>query len=173
MTQGLNGVTLVLGGARSGKSRFAEKLVEESGLDPVYVATGQALDVEMKARIVSHQARRGENWRTIEAPLDLSAALVSVSTEQKAVLVDCLTLWVSNLMLAKADIEPECEKLISVLGRLPAPFVLVSNEVGMSVVPENKLARKFRDHAGDLNQKVAAVASRVYLVAAGLPVELK
>lgn len=173
MTRGPSGITLVLGGVRSGKSRFAEKLVEESGLDAVYIATGQAFDSEMKARIDRHQARRGENWQTIEAPLDLTAALKSIAPRNCSVLIDCLTLWVSNLMMKEMDIGDETRRLSAVLAEVKSPVVIVTNEVGMGIVPDNKLAREFRDHAGDLNQEIAAMASQVYLVAAGLPLKLK
>ncbi|MEM7464327.1 MAG: bifunctional adenosylcobinamide kinase/adenosylcobinamide-phosphate guanylyltransferase [Pseudomonadota bacterium] len=173
MGKKLPGVTLVLGGARSGKSSFAENLVEESGLKPVYVATAQAFDSEMKDRIERHRARRGDQWETVEAPIELPEMLKLQSTGEKAILVDCLTLWLSNLMIKEMDIEAEVTRLIEVLSKPTAPVVLVSNEVGMSIVPENKMAREFRDHAGVLNQEIAGVASQVFLVAAGLPMKLK
>lgn len=166
-------VTLILGGARSGKSRFAESLVEASGFEPVYLATAQAFDCEMKERIAIHRARRGPTWHTIEEPLDLAGALDRTSAEGKAVLVDCLTLWVSNLMLAEADFATEQSKLLAVLAGLAGPVFLVSNEVGFGIVPENETARRFRDLAGDLNQKIAAQASTVHLVVAGLPITVK
>ena len=173
MGKKLPGVTLVLGGARSGKSRFAENLVEESGLKPVYVATAQAFDAEMKDRIERHRARRGDQWETVEAPIDLPEVLKLHTTGEKAILVDCLTLWLSNLMINEMDLEAGVTRLIEVLGGLKGPVVLVSNEVGMSIVPENKMARQFRDHAGELNQKIASIASQVFLIAAGLPMKLK
>ncbi len=173
MGKKLPGVTLVLGGARSGKSRFAENLVETSGLKPVYVATAQAFDAEMKDRIERHRARRGNDWETVEAPIDLPDALRACSSGDRVVLVDCLTLWLSNLMMKVADLDAEGTRLVEVLSDLAGPVVLVSNEVGMSIVPENRMAREFRDHAGELNQNVAAVASDVFLIAAGLPMKLK
>ena len=168
------GITLVLGGARSGKSAFAERLVEASGLKPVYLATGRAFDGEMETRIAEHRSRRGDLWRTVEAPLDLGAAIAAEAKADSAVLVDCLTLWLTNLMLAERDIADECQRLVEGL-RLHegGPLVLVSNEVGLGIVPDNAMARAFRDHAGRLHQDIAAVAHQVVLVAAGLPLTLK
>ena len=168
------GITLVLGGARSGKSAFAERFVEASGLKPVYLATGRAFDGEMEMRIAEHRSRRGDLWRTVEAPLDLGAAIAAEAKADSAVLVDCLTLWLTNLMLAEGDIADECQRLVEGL-RLHegGPLVLVSNEVGLGIVPDNAMARAFRDHAGRLHQDIAAVAHRVVFVAAGLPLTLK
>ncbi|WP_020185011.1 bifunctional adenosylcobinamide kinase/adenosylcobinamide-phosphate guanylyltransferase [Methylopila sp. 73B] len=167
-------VTLVLGGARSGKSRFAEGLVTATGLDLVYVATAQAFDDEMRERIARHRAdRAGEGWRTVEAPLALAGVVAAESAPGTALLVDCLTLWLTNVMLADLDVEREVDGLLVALGAAQAPVVLVSNEVGYGIVPENALARAFRDHQGRLNQLVAAIADRVTLVAAGLPLNLK
>jgi adenosylcobinamide kinase/adenosylcobinamide-phosphate guanylyltransferase len=165
--------TLVLGGARSGKSRFAENLIEASGLDPVYLATAQVFDTEMDARIALHRERRGPNWRTVEEPLALVEALARNCTPRTAVLVDCLTLWVTNLMMAERDIEAECQTLLAALENAGGPVVLVSNEVGLGIVPDNAMARAFRDHAGRLNQQIAALANTVIFVVAGLPLTLK
>ncbi|WP_062236136.1 bifunctional adenosylcobinamide kinase/adenosylcobinamide-phosphate guanylyltransferase [Aureimonas sp. N4] len=167
-------VHFILGGARSGKSRLAEGLVLATGFAPVYIATGQAFDAEMEARIAEHQARRPSPWVTVDAPLDLAEAIAREAGEGRALLVDCLTLWLTNLMMAEADIEAEARRLCDVL-RQPQPgFVaLVSNEVGLSIVPENALARRFRDEAGRLHQQIAALASKVTFVAAGLPLQLK
>ena len=174
MSHQLNsGVSLVLGGARSGKSRFAEKLIEASGRDPVYIATAQAHDDEMSSRIATHRERRGGNWRTVEAPLDLAGALVAEDGEGRALLVDCLTLWLTNLIMAEVDIGAEMNKLIKALSDISAPVVFVSNEVGLGIVPENEMARAFRDHAGRLNQEIAALANTVWFIAAGLPMALK
>lgn len=174
MTRRLSpGVTLVLGGARSGKSRFAEALVASSGREPVYVATATAIDAEMVARIARHRQRRGAGWRTVEAPVDLAGALAREDGAGRAVLVDCLSLWVSNLMMEEADIAQAGERLAATLSAMRAPVVLVANEVGLGIVPDNALARSFRDHAGTLNQAVAGLARTVYLVAAGLPLALK
>ena len=165
--------TLVLGGARSGKSRLAEQLVEASGRNPVYVATATAGDGEMANRIAQHRERRGDRWRTVEEPVDLCGALQDAAAPQNAVLVDCLTLWLTNLMLGEADIAGETDRLVRLLPALTGPVVLVSNEVGLGIVPENAMARAFRDHAGRLHQAVAGEAEQVLFVAAGLPLTLK
>jgi len=167
--------TLVLGGARSGKSRYAESLI--AALPPpwqppwAYLATAQAGDAEMAARIAAHRARRGPQWRTVEAPRDLAAALNSCQT--MPVLVDCLTLWLSNLMLADADIDAAIAHLETTVAAASAPVVLVANEVGSGIVPDNPLGRRFRDLQGLLNQRMAARADRVVLVVAGLPLAIK
>ncbi|SEQ12087.1 adenosylcobinamide kinase /adenosylcobinamide-phosphate guanylyltransferase [Faunimonas pinastri] len=163
---------LVLGGARSGKSRFAERLVEKSGLSRVYLATATAGDDEMAERIAHHRARRA-GWRTIEEPLALEDTLSREAGEGRAILVDCLTLWLSNLMFAEADVVARTESLCVTLGTVPGLVVLVSNEVGMGLVPDNALGRRFRDAQGRLNQAVAAAATDVAFVAAGLPLTLK
>jgi adenosyl cobinamide kinase/adenosyl cobinamide phosphate guanylyltransferase len=168
-------ITLVLGGARSGKSRYAESLI--AALPPPwqppwsYLATAEAGDTEMAARIATHRARRGPQWQTIEAPRDLAAALKSRQT--MPVLVDCLTLWLSNLMLADADIDAEIARLEAALADTGAPVVLVANEVGSGIVPDNPLGRRFRDLQGVLNQRMAARADRVVFVVAGLPLAIK
>lgn len=165
-------VTLILGGARSGKSAYAEGLVEDSGLGPLYLATATSGDDEMSERIQAHRKRRGNAWTTIEEPLDLADALMRHSDSEKAILVDCLTLWLSNLMTLSRDIDAETERLVSVLPDLSSPIVFVTNEVGLGVVPANDLARTFRDHAGRLHQSVARAADRVVLMVAGLPMSL-
>ena len=166
-------VTLVLGGARSGKSRYAEQLVEDSGCSGIYCATAEAGDPEMAARIAAHQARRGPFWRTVEAPLALAPAVIAEAAPGRPVLVDCLTLWLSNLMMADRYPDRETGELCRTLRDAAGPVVLVANEVGMGLVPETPLGRKFRDVAGWLNQEVAALADRVVFVAAGLPLVLK
>lgn len=169
-----DGVTFLLGGARSGKSALAERLAEESGLAPVYLATGRAFDAEMEARIGAHRARRGNGWRTVEVPLDLVAAIGREAGPERVILIDCLTLWLTNLMMEGRGVEAECQALADCLAAgLPGPVILVSNEVGLGIVPENEMARDFRDHAGRLHQAVAAVAAKVIFVAAGLPMTLK
>jgi adenosylcobinamide kinase/adenosylcobinamide-phosphate guanylyltransferase len=171
--QPLPRLTLVLGGVRSGKSRHAERLVLASGLAPVYLATAEALDDEMAARIAAHRARRGPEWRAIEVPLDLAAALSRAADAGSAVLVDCLTLWLSNLLVHERPVEAEIARLIEVLPGLAGPVVLVSNEVGQGVVPIAALARAFVDHAGALHQRLAARADAVLLMTAGLAQRLK
>ncbi len=164
-------LTLVLGGARSGKSRYAESLIATLPPPWLYVATAQAGDEEMTARISAHRKRRGPDWRTIEAPRHLVAALQEAGTTP--VLVDCLTLWLTNLVLADIDIETETAHLDRALAAAGAPVVLVANEVGSGIVPGHPLGRKFRDLQGVLNQRVAARADRVVLMVAGLPLALK
>lgn len=166
-------VTLVLGGARSGKSRHAEAMVESQPGPCVYLATAQAGDREMAARIAAHRARRGGRWSTIEEPLDVIAALSGACGPDRVVLVDCLTLWLSNLLGAERDVGTECGRLLATLPELAGPVVFVSNEVGQGVVPDNVLARAFVDHAGRLHQDLAAAAQRVVFLTAGLPRELK
>jgi len=164
-------IALVLGGARSGKSRYAEILVESGG-GGTYLATGEPLDAEMAERIRRHRARRGEIWTTLEEPLDIARAL-SAAAGGRPLLVDCLTLWLSNLIAAGRDVERETAALIDALAQREGPTVFVANEVGLGIVPENALARIFRDHAGRLNQRIAARADRVVFMAAGLPLTLK
>ena len=166
-------ITLVLGGARSGKSSYAEALIESAADAALYIATAEARDEEMTARIAAHRARRGPRWTTIEEPLALAPQLLAEARRERPILVDCLTLWLSNLLLAGRNIAAETEALAAVLPRLSGAVVLIANEVGFGIVPENALARTFRDAAGRLNQRVAAVAERVVLVAAGLPLVLK
>lgn len=162
-------LTFVIGGARSGKSRLAEQIVTAEAEPWTYVATAEVRDDEMRQRIAAHQARRADGWRTIEAPFDIVGALHG----DAPALVDCLTLWLTNLMLAERDVGAETEKLIRTLSDRGAPTVVVANEVGLGIVPDNALARGFRDEAGRLNQRIAAVAGRVLFVAAGLPMTLK
>jgi adenosylcobinamide kinase / adenosylcobinamide-phosphate guanylyltransferase len=165
--------TLVLGGARSGKSAFAEKLVADSGLAKVYLATATPGDDEMRLRIAQHRTQRGEGWTTVEEPLALVDALTREVTHGRAVLVDCLTLWLSNLMLAGRDPEIEARRLTRFLGVAKYPVVLVSNEVGLGLVPDTPLGRRFRDAQGRLNQIVAVLVPNVVFIAAGLPLWLK
>jgi len=166
-------LTLVLGGARSGKSRHAEGLVTATPPPWIYVATAQAFDDEMTARIAQHRSRRPTGWRTIEAPLDLAGAIAEHANSGQAVLIDCLTLWLSNIMLDGRDVEVACDALVDALATATGPIVVVSNEVGLGIVPDNTLARRFRDAQGHLNQQVAASADRVVLMTAGLPLTLK
>jgi len=165
--------TLVLGGARSGKSRFAEQLAADSGLVRHYIATGQAWDEEMRARIAQHQADRGANFVTHEEPLDLVGSLRAIDASGICILVDCLTLWVTNLMLAERDMAADFSALCRHIDVSQAKTIFVSNEVGLGIVPDNRMAREFRDHAGRLHQMVAACAGDVYFIAAGLPLKMK
>jgi adenosylcobinamide kinase/adenosylcobinamide-phosphate guanylyltransferase len=168
----LHRLTLVLGGARSGKSAFAEGLVTALPAPWSYIATAQALDDEMRRRIAAHRARRGANWLTIEAPQQLPDALRGAPGE-RPLLVDCLTLWLSNRLLAGADLRADRDALLTALAQRSAPTVMVSSEVGLSIVPDNALARAFRDAAGELHQAAAKAADRVYLVVAGCPLVAK
>lgn len=166
-------LTLVLGGARSGKSRYAERLVETAASAGTYCATAEPGDAEMAARIAAHRARRGPFWRTVEAPRALARAIDGEARPECPLLVDCLTLWLSNLMLEEARLDEEVATLRAALRDARGPVVLVANEVGLGLVPETPLGRRFRDHAGWLNQEIAALADRVVFVAAGLPLVLK
>ena len=165
--------TFIIGGARSGKSVFAESLVLKSGHKPIYLATGRASDDEMAQRIEEHQSRRGEDWHTVEEPLALVDALTQASIEKRIILVDCLTLWITNLMMAEADVAREADALVGYLAEAPVPIVIVSNEVGQGVVPENKMARAFVDLSGLVHQRVAAACKHVYFVTSGIPQKLK
>ena len=165
-------LTLVLGGARSGKSRYAESLITARAPPWIYLATGQAGDDEMAQRIAAHRARRNVGWQTIEVPHDLAGAL-DAAAAQVPLLVDCVTLWLTNRMLADADVDAEVARLEDALARRTGVAVLVSNEVGYGIVPENALARRFRDAQGWLNQRLAARADRVVLIVAGLPLVVK
>ncbi|MFB9150990.1 bifunctional adenosylcobinamide kinase/adenosylcobinamide-phosphate guanylyltransferase [Roseovarius ramblicola] len=165
-------LSLVLGGASSGKSVFAEGLVASAGGARVYLATAEAHDAEMRARLDRHRARRGPEWRTIEAPRDLSPALGQAQAGE-VVLLDCATMWLSNHLLAESDLAAAEAALMGALAACTAPVVVVSNEVGLSVVPDNALARRFQAAQGALNQRLAARAGLVVNVIAGLPQVLK
>ena len=167
-----NKLTFIIGGARSGKSAHAETLVTASPSPWAYIATAQAYDDEMRERIAQHRTRRGEGWVTIDAPLDLAGAVDALPAHQP-VLIDCLTIWLTNHMLAEHDLDTECQRLADLLSRPRGPWFVVSNEVGQGIVPDNALARRFRDAAGRLNQQIAAVADKVLLMVAGLPLKVK
>lgn len=173
MVKSLPRLTLVLGGARSGKSRFAEGLITFQPSPWIYVATGEARDAEMADRIRHHVAWRGPGWLTREVPFALADAVRAQASDPRPMLIDCLTLWLSNVMLAEKDVEAERAQLIDALDAAAGPIVVVSNEVGLGIVPDNALARAFRDEQGRLNAAVAAVADTVVLMAAGLPLTLK
>jgi adenosylcobinamide kinase/adenosylcobinamide-phosphate guanylyltransferase len=168
-------LTLVLGGARSGKSAEAERLIAEAACErrtrPLYIATAEARDVEMVQRIGLHRMRRGAAWDTLEEPRDLAGALAANAA--RVILVDCLTLWLSNVMLAGGDIATERARLIEQLQAMRGPVAVIANEVGLGIVPDNALARAFRDEAGLLNQAVAVIAGKVVFMAAGLPLVMK
>ncbi|HZB91223.1 MAG TPA: bifunctional adenosylcobinamide kinase/adenosylcobinamide-phosphate guanylyltransferase [Stellaceae bacterium] len=166
-------VSLVLGGARSGKSRYAEALVARAAPRALYLATAEAGDEEMAERIRQHRARRGALWETLEEPLALGASLRREARADRPILVDCLTLWLANLLAAGRAVDGEIAALLEALPDLAGPVVFVANEVGLGIVPENALARRFRDDAGRLNQQLAACAERVVFIAAGLPLVLK
>jgi adenosylcobinamide kinase/adenosylcobinamide-phosphate guanylyltransferase len=169
-------VALILGGARSGKSGLAQRLAESRGAPLLYLATGAPGDEEMAARIARHQRERGPAWETREAPLALPEAIAAAQGRFRAVLVDCLTLWLTNLIMQEAgeqDLEAAFDRLLAAAAQAASPLLLVSNEVGWGIVPDNALARRFRDLAGRLNQRLAAQADLVVLVAAGLPLILK
>jgi adenosylcobinamide kinase / adenosylcobinamide-phosphate guanylyltransferase len=166
------GIILITGGARSGKSTRAEARAREFAGRPVYIATAEALDSEMRERIAKHRARRGNEWLEQETPLELVKA-IGETDGGGARLVDCLTLWLTNLMLADRDWEKEAAALVETLARQKSPVVLVTNEVGLGIVPDNALARRFRDAAGILNQMIARAADEVEFVVAGLPMRVK
>ena len=174
-------IIFITGGARSGKSRFAEQLALGFGAPLAYLATGQALDEEMAERIGKHQQRRGDCWKTIEEPLHLAQALACCDSAYQAVLVDCLTLWLSNLLFLYEELGEDVEeriledvhRLAVTLRGMSPPIILVSNEVGQGIVPENRLARQFRDLAGQANQLLAAAADEVHVVISGIPLRLK
>jgi adenosylcobinamide kinase/adenosylcobinamide-phosphate guanylyltransferase len=170
------GLRLIIGGARSGKSAYAQRLAEAEarrrGGAPVMIATAEALDEEMGERIARHRAERGPAWRTLETPLAVAEAIAQVAAEDCGV-IDCLTLWLNNLMFAERDLEAATEEMLAAAGRAAGEIILVTNEVGMSIVPENALARRFRDEAGRLNRRAAERADQVTVMFAGIPLALK
>lgn len=168
----MRSLTFLLGGARSGKSAHAEALVRQHPAPWAYIATAQAFDDEMRARISEHRARREEGWQTLDAPLDLVEAIDTVP-DGRPLLLDCLTLWLTNVILAERDVELECRRLAEVLAAPRGPWFVVTNEVGLGIVPDNALARRFRDAAGRLHQMVAAQANGVFFMVAGLPMKVK
>ena len=180
MSLGISGIisplppaTLVLGGARSGKSRFAEGLLDLHPGRRTYLATAEVLDAEMAERVRQHRQRRDADCRTVEEPLEIAAAIVAETAKGAAVLVDCLTLWLGNLLGKGRDVDAEIERLLAAIGQFGGPVIFVSNEVGLGIVPDNAPARAFRDHAGRLHQALAAKVESVVFVAAGLPLRLK
>ncbi|MBS9720598.1 bifunctional adenosylcobinamide kinase/adenosylcobinamide-phosphate guanylyltransferase [Tianweitania sp. BSSL-BM11] len=167
-----NRLTFLLGGARSGKSLHAERLITALPAPWTYIATAQAFDDEMRERVAHHRDRRAQGWQTLNAPLDLAGTLRALPAGAP-VLLDCLTLWLTNVMLADHDVEAAVTELCGVLARPTGRWYAVSNEVGLSIVPENALARRFRDEQGRLNQKIAALADEVLFMVAGLPMKVK
>jgi adenosylcobinamide kinase/adenosylcobinamide-phosphate guanylyltransferase len=164
---------LVLGGARSGKSAYAQRLAEAYGPERLYLATAEPGDEEMAARIARHQADRGPGWTTLEEPLEVARTLAAEARPARVIVVDCLTLWLSNLMLAGRDLPSAVASLADAIGALAGPAILVSNEVGMGLAPDNKLGREFRDWQGRANREIGAACDAVIFVAAGLPLQLK
>jgi adenosylcobinamide kinase/adenosylcobinamide-phosphate guanylyltransferase len=168
------GHVLVLGGARSGKTGFAERLAMRAGQRPAYLATAEALDEEMRERVRSHRQQRGTSFATIEAPLELSQALLDAAETHDAILVDCLTLWITNMIVANANVAEAVDELAATLGALKSSrVILVSNEVGLGIVPDNAMARMFRDLAGSAHQRLAEICDDAYFIVAGLPIVLK
>lgn len=168
----MKNLTLILGGASSGKSAYAEQLVLNAGQNPVYFATAPMGDSEMSDKILRHRARRGDEWSLVEAPLDLVTPLCTCTSRQ-IILLDCLTLWLSNLMADGHNIEAETTRLLKTIETSPAEIVVVSNELGLGLVPSTPLGRRFRDAQGQINQRFAEAAACVTFVAAGLPLSLK
>jgi adenosylcobinamide kinase/adenosylcobinamide-phosphate guanylyltransferase len=172
----MSGIIFITGGARSGKSRLAESIAEGFGAPLCYIATGQAKDTEMAERIASHRARRGDTWQTVEEPLELARTISCRDGHCKAMLVDCITLWITNLLLLHNDPDPvlrEVRALVELFPDLRTSLILVSNEVGMGIVPENALARTFRDLAGKVNEILAAAADEAHVMFSGIPLRLK
>jgi len=169
----MNELVFLVGGARSGKSRLALERAQALPGELVYIATAEALDAEMSERIARHRAERGPRWRTVEAPLDLPEAITRESNSTGALVVDCLTLWLSNLILRERHVEAATGELLRAVSRRRSTVVVIANEVGLGIVPENALARRFRDEAGRLHQAVARAADEVTLVCAGLGLRMK
>ncbi|MFH1692351.1 MAG: bifunctional adenosylcobinamide kinase/adenosylcobinamide-phosphate guanylyltransferase [Candidatus Omnitrophota bacterium] len=172
----MNKITFILGGSRSGKSRLAVKLAKQKNQKVAFIATCQPLDEEMRQRIKAHQKNRPKNWKTFEEPINIAAQIHKIGDTFDVILIDCLTLWISNLLLMKfheAKIKNEIKKILSALRKTRANSIIVSNEVGLSIVPTNKLARDFRDIAGTINQIVAQKADYVTFMMAGIPMEIK
>jgi len=166
---------LILGGARSGKSRLAEKIALESGLNVIYIATAQPLDEEMQERILHHQESRPREWQVIEEPIYLSEKLQEIDAQNQLILIDCLTLWMSNLLLQDAsELQmSQCQKLLTILPNLKSEIILVSNETGLGVVPMGNISRKFIDESGRLHQQIGQIAQKVVFCVAGFPIILK
>lgn len=166
-------ITFIIGGARSGKSRFALQKASLQSIRKMYIATAQPLDDEMRERIERHRQERSDEWMVSEEPVNVASLIKDSHNKYDIILIDCLTLWLSNLIQTGLDIEPEIESLIKALGDCQSSLFIVSNEVGFGIVPDNALSRRFRDMSGLLNQRVAEIADEVYLVTAGIPLKIK
>ena len=166
-------IQFVLGGARSGKSAHAESLAEAAGSNPIYIATAEIFDQEMEARIELHRERRGSHWQLIEAPLDLPKALVKADNPDSVILIDCLTVWITNVLVHERDTDTACRAMLDSLAICSGHVILVASETGLGIIPENKLSRQFRDANGRLNQAVAAAANEVFFLAAGIALRIK
>ena len=166
-------IQFVLGGARSGKSAHAESLAEVAGSNPIYIATAETFDREMESRIELHRERRGPHWQLVEAPLDLPEALAKADNPDSVILIDCLSVWVTNVLVHERDTDAACRTLVDCLANCSGHVILVTSETGLGIIPENKLSRQFRDANGRLNQAVAAIANEVFFVAAGIALRIK
>ena len=166
-------IQFVLGGARSGKSAHAEGLAETAGSNPIYIATAEIFDQEMESRIELHRERRGPHWQLVEAPLDLPEALAKADNPDSVILIDCLSVWITNVLVHERDTDAACRALVDCLANCSGHVILVASETGLGIIPENKLSRQFRDANGRLNQAVAAVANEVFFVAAGIALRIK
>lgn len=166
-------ITLITGGAKSGKTSHALSLAEAAGKRRLYLATAQGLDDEMRERIARHKDERAQGWDTIEEPLEISLVLSELDSKYDSVLLDCMTLWITNLMCASEDIGAKVSALLGALAEVKAEVIVVTNEVGLGIVPSNKMAREFRDHAGAANKAVAALADKVIMTVSGIPVQIK
>ena len=166
-------IKFVLGGARSGKSAHAEGLAESVGNAPIYIATAEIFDSEMESRIALHRERRGPHWQLVEAPVDLPQAITAADTQDSVILVDCLSVWITNILVHDQDTDAATERLVETLSSCSGTVILVASETGLGIVPENKLSRRFRDANGRLNQAIAALADEVFFVAAGIALRIK
>ena len=166
-------IQFVLGGARSGKSAHAEGLAEAASDRPVYIATAEIFDSEMQSRIALHQERRGPHWQLVEAPIDLPKAIGAADSADSVILIDCLSVWITNILVHEMDTDDAGDRLVAALSSCKGTVILVASETGLGIVPENRLSRRFRDANGRLNQAVAALADEVFFVAAGIALRLK
>lgn len=166
-------IKFVLGGARSGKSAYAEDLAESAGNTPIYIATAEIFDSEMESRVALHRERRGPHWQLVEAPVNLPQAIIASDNKDSVILIDCLSVWITNILVHEQDTDAATDDLIRALSACHATVILVASETGLGIVPENKLSRRFRDANGRLNQAVAALADDVFFVTAGIALRIK